>query len=81
MKIVQAPKGMPVKCWAVVTAQGLAISGFPTVEAAKAWATEWNSTKDAQISPVCDVAPATEALTRYERHAQNMEEGEEWKNG
>ena len=81
MKIIKAPKGMPLTCWAVISPNGPTISGFPTAEAAKAWATEWNSTANHMVAPVCDVVPATQALTLYERHAQNLEEGEQWKNG
>ena len=66
MRIVQPPRGMPVTAWAVVSAEGFSVSGFPSLEAARAWASEWRAS-GATISPVCTVASATAALARAER--------------
>jgi len=80
MRIIKAPEGMPILGWSVINPKGPTITGFDSAEAAHAWATEWNCKKSV-IAPVCHRVPATQALTAYERHVQDLEEGEEWKKG
>jgi len=80
IKIIKAPAGMPVLGWSVVSPKGPAITGFDTAEQAHAWATEWHC-KGSVVAPVTDHVSATQALVNYERHVQNLEEGEEWKRG
>ena len=81
LKVIKATPGMPVTSWAIVGPSSPVISGFESPEAAQAWASEWNETQTKVIAPVIGFGPATEALTAYERHAQGLEEGEEWKRG
>jgi hypothetical protein len=81
LKVIKAPAGMPVKCWAIVSSKEATISGFTSPEAAHAWATEWCIGKKAIIAPVIEHGLATLSLAAYERHKQGLEEGEEWKRG
>lgn len=66
MRVTKAPYGMPVECWSVIGPHSPTISGFPTAEAARAWATEWGCCPNSIVAPVCKVAHATAALVRAE---------------
>ena len=81
LKVIKAPAGVPVTCWAIVSPNESAISGFTSPEAAHAWATEWNVLKLCVIAPVIEHGVAAVGLAAYERSRQGLLPGDEWKQG
>lgn len=62
---------IPMYFWAIVTKNGPGIGGFPSEEAARVFAEEWDS-DDCCIVPIVPIEEATNALATYERMTQNL---------
>lgn len=73
---ISAPKGMPVESWAVIGPHGPTVGGFPTAQAAEAWAQEWRACPQSIVAPIISVSTATQCLLRYEQEAQGLGPGE-----